>query len=318
MLNELLMIALGFILLVVGAEFLVRESKNIANKFNIPEILIGLTIVAIGTSMPELIITITSAKKGLDDLIIGNAIGSNLCNMLLILGIISIIRPIKIEKEAKKIHMPSAIFATFCILAMCLGWFGFSKTVINKAEGVILILFFIIYFSYPIIIEMEDIIKTYKNNKNGKTKSIWLSFILIIIAGILLKYGGDFVVDNSCLIAEHFNVEQRIVGLTIVAIGTALPELITSIISAIKNSTDLALGNLLGSCILNLFLILGIGATIMPLEIKAEFIGNLILSLLSLILIFIFNFIGKKNTITKFKGLILVTIFIIYIVQLFI
>lgn len=321
MLRETFLIILGFILLVLGADFLVRGAKNIANKFQIPEILIGLTIVALGTSMPELIITITSAKKGVDDLIIGNAIGSNLCNILLILGITSIIKPIKIEKEARKIHIPYAIFATLCILAMSLGMFGFSESVINKTEGIILILFFIIYFLYPIFTEVDDIIKTYKENKNKKTKNsknIFLSFGLIIIGIILLKYGGDFVVNNSCLIAEHFNVSQRVIGLTIVAIGTALPELITSIVSALKNSENLAVGNLIGSCILNIFLILGVGAIIMPLEIKTEFISNLILSLISLILVFIFNFVGEKNTITRFKGSILVAIFIIYMVNLFV
>ena len=150
------------------------------------------------------------------------------------------------------------------------------------------------------------------------TQNILISLIQIFIGIVLLKFGGDFVVENARYIAECFNISQRIIGLTIVAIGTAFPELITSIIAAIKDSTDLAVGNLLGSCILNLLLILGIGAIIMPLEIKTEFIGNLILFLISLILILLFNFIGKKNTITRFKGSILFLMFVYYVANLFI
>ena len=321
MLNEVLKIFLGFVLLVIGADLIVRGSKNIAKRFHIPEILIGLTIVAIGTSMPELIITITSAKKGLGDLIIGNAIGSNLCNILFILGLTAIIQPIKMEKEVKIIHIPFAIFTTICILAISLGWFGISRTIISKIWGIIFILLFSIYFIYPIILEIGNIIKAYKENKGKRiknTQNILISLIQIFIGIVLLKFGGDFVVENARYIAECFNISQRIIGLTIVAIGTAFPELITSIIAAIKDSTDLAVGNLLGSCILNLLLILGIGAIIMPLEIKTEFIGNLILFLISLILILLFNFIGKKNTITRFKGSILFLMFVYYVANLFI
>ena len=171
MLNEVLKIFLGFVLLVIGADLIVRGSKNIAKRFHIPEILIGLTIVAIGTSMPELIITITSAKKGLGDLIIGNAIGSNLCNILFILGLTAIIQPIKMEKEVKIIHIPFAIFTTICILAISLGWFGISRTIISKIWGIIFILLFSIYFIYPIILEIGNIIKAYKENKGKRIKN---------------------------------------------------------------------------------------------------------------------------------------------------
>lgn len=318
---EVLMITIGFILLVIGADLLVKGSSNIASRFHIPEILIGLTIVAIGTSLPELMITISSAQKGLGDLIIGNAIGSNLCNILFILGLTAIIRPVKIEKEVRTLHMPIAIFATICILCMSLGYFGSAKTVIDRNDGIVLIILFMIYFMYPILIEINDIVKNYKENKekskNGKFKII-LSLIYIMLGIILLKYGGDFVVDNAILIAQKCNVSERVIGLTIVAIGTALPELITSIIAAINGKTDLAVGNLLGSCVVNLFFILGLGALIMPIKVSSEFNGNLLLSIFSLLLIWLFNFIGKKDTITRLKGLVLLTIFSGYIIKLFI
>lgn len=316
-----LMIIIGFLLLVLGADFLVRGSSNIAKKFHIPEMLIGLTIVALGTSAPELIITITSAESGTTDLIIGNAIGSNLCNLLFILGFMSLITPIEIDKEAVKIHIPIALIASIIILCMGLGILGSTKGFIDRKDGVILILLFIAYFIYPIITEIKDIAKTYKENKKLHQKqgeNVLLSILLIIVGVVLLKYGGDFVVDYATNIAEQFGISERVIGLTIVAIGTAMPEIITSIIAVIKKDTDLAVGNLVGSCVLNIFLILGVGAVITPLEFSESFNSNLILLVISTFIIWLFNFIGKKHTITRAKGAILLLIFTAYMLKLFI
>ena len=318
---NLLIIVLGFILLVVGADLLVRSASNIATKFHIPEMLIGLTIVALGTSAPELIITINSAWSGATDLIIGNAIGSNLCNLLLILGLMAIIRPVLIDDEAKKIHIPVAFFAVFVILVIELSNLGSARAFIDRWDGILLVILFLVYFTYPIFTEIKDIRQAYKEAKNnGDTQKInvFLSIIFIIIGVVLLKYGGDFVVDNATVIAEGFNISERVIGLTIVAIGTAMPELVTSIIAVIRKDTDLAVGNLAGSCVLNLFLILGIGAIITPLEFSADFTQNLILLFISNFILWIFNFIGKKNTITRFKGVVLLGIFSIYIAKLFV
>lgn len=321
MLTYILLIILGLILLILGADLLVKGSSSIAKIFHIPEILVGLTIVAIGTSAPELIITITSAKNSMSDLIIGNAIGSNLCNILLILGLMGIISPVKIEKEARNFHIPVAIISTILILLMGLGILGNTTSFINWKEGIFLLILFVVYFSYPIVKEFENILISIKNNSdNAELKKVnpFLCFIFIVLGIILLKYGGDLVVDYSTIIAETLNISERVIGLTIVAIGTALPELVTSIVSIIKKDTDLAVGNIIGSCVLNLLLILGIGAIITPLEFTPEFIQNLILLCFSTFLLFIFNYIGKKNTITRFKGFVLLSIFIIYMIKLFI
>lgn len=318
---NILMITLGFVLLVIGAGLLVRGSSNIAAKFHIPEMLIGLTIVALGTSAPELIITITSAQAGATDLIIGNAIGSNLCNILFILGLMAIIRPVVIDDEAKKLHIPIALFAAIVILIMELSSLSSSSAFIDRIDGILLLILFAVYFTYPIFTEIKDIAKSYKEDKisgNSKKINVFLSIIFIVIGVVLLKYGGDFVVDNATLIAEHFNISERVIGLTIVAIGTAMPELITSIIAVIRKDTDLAVGNLVGSCVLNLFLILGVGAVITPLEFSSKFNQNLILLCISTFILWIFNFIGKKNTITRFKGFVLLLIFSLYMVGLFV
>ena len=324
MFYDLLMIIIGFALLVFGADILVKGASNIAKKFHIPDMLVGLTIVAIGTSAPELIITVTSAQSSSTELIIGNAIGSNLCNLLFILGIMSIMRPVNIEKEARDFHIPMAFISSVVILLMGLGILGNNTSFINRNEGIFLVLLFIAYFSFPIIKELEDIIKSFKdekaqNNVSKKKKiNTFGSLILIIVGIILLKYGGDLVVNSATSIAILFNLSERVIGLTIVAIGTALPELVTSIFAVVRKDTDLAVGNLVGSCVLNLFLILGIGSIITPLEFTNEFIQNLILLASSTLVLWLFNFIGKKNTITRFKGVVLLSIFTFYMISLFI
>lgn len=241
MLFDILLIVIGFIFLVLGADVLVKGCSNIAKKFHIPEVIIGLTIVAIGTSMPEIIITIDSAVAGHADLIIGNAIGSNLCNILLILGLISLIRPVEIENETKRIHIPAAIISTILVMIIGNGLLGTGKFIITKIEGFILLGLSIIYFSLPIVTAIKDIRKTQCKEETENNKISTIKAIINIILGIiLLKYGSDFVVDNSIKLAEEFNVSQRVIGLTIIAIGTALPELITSIVASIKKDTDMA------------------------------------------------------------------------------
>ena len=375
------MCIIGFILLVAGADLLVRGASNIASKFHIPEMIIGLTIVALGTSAPELIITINSALSGSTDLIIGNAIGSNLCNLLLILGLMAILRPVLIDRDAKHIHIPISLVAALVILFIELTEFSSHSLYIDRIDGIILVILFLIYFTYPIVIEVKKIMKSYsgkkeaaasgnedaqnieesvENNidyklevsntenesdniytpsqeeqnkeslinkfknlivstfKGNKPISIWFSIVFIIIGVVLLKYGGDFVVDYATNIAQQFDISERVIGLTIVAIGTAMPELVTSIIATFRKDTDLAVGNLVGSCVLNLFLILGIGAIITPLAFSVDFTQNLILLCVSTFILWLFNFIGKKNTITRFKGLILLLIFAGYMWSLFV
>lgn len=315
MIIKILMITLGFILLIAGANLLIKGSSKIAQKFKIPELLIGLTIVALGTSAPELIITITSANKQASDLIIGNVIGSNLCNLLLILGVMSIISPIKVDNKTKKIHIPTLFLSTLLILIMQMGVFNGSYNIINKVDGIILVALFLIYFSYPIIIETKDIIKTHNNKNIEKNENVLLAILYIFIGFILLKYGGDFVVDYSIKISKIFNLSEGVIGLTIIAIGTALPELATSIIAVINKDTDLAVGNIVGSCILNTFLILGTGAILTPLVFSKEFLQNTIILAISILLIWLFCILGKKNTITKTKGLILLIIFVLFIIR---
>lgn len=321
MVVTILLIIVGFALLIFGADLLVRGSSNIAKRFHIPEMIIGLTIVALGTSMPELMITISSAGKGATDLIIGNAIGSNLCNLLLILGVTAMLRPIKLEGDVKVVHLPVAYVSTLAILAMGIGIFGSEPGVINKADGRVLVILYFIYFLYPILIEIKDIWKSGRENKQKHEKpkiSILLSLLYIIVGAILLKFGGDLVVDEASELAALFGLSERIIGLTIVAIGTALPELITAVIAVVKEEGGLAIGNLVGSCILNSFLILGTGALITPLAFSREFNENLLLLAGTILFIWISCFVGKKDTITRYKAGVLLLMFVYYMWKLFV
>lgn len=318
MIFNIFIILVGLAFLILGAELVVRSASNIAKKFYIPEILIGLTIVSIGTSIPELIITIKSAFKGSTDLILGNAIGSNLCNLLLILGIMGLIKPIYIQEETKKFHIPIAFFATTFLLIISILK---ENGVINSFLGVILIILFIAYIIYPILLDKKRIAKEYKKAKENKVLNngnIFFQLFIILLGLILLKQGGDLVVNRATIIAENYGLSERVIGLTIVAIGTALPELITSIVSTISNNTDIGIGNLIGSSMVNFFLILGVGATIVPIKISEKFIENLFLLTFANILIWSFCYIPKKNIITRIKAFSLVGIFAIYLINLLI
>ncbi len=318
MLFSIFMIFIGLALLIIGADFLVKGASNIATKFHVPEILIGLTIVALGTSAPELIITITSAQVGATNLILGNAIGSNFCNLLLILGIMGLVRPIKMNEDVKKVHLPVTLFATFLLFFMGIININSNSRFLSRTDGIILVVLFLLYFSYPIFKEIKDIVKSYKENKNKNSNiNIFFAIFQIILGVVLLKFGGDFVVDYASNIAMDLNISEIVIGSTIVAIGTAMPGLVTSIIAIIRKDTNLAVGNLVGSCVLNIFLILGVGAIITPLQFSSKFNLGILLLFISTLVLWIFNFIGKKETITRTKSIFLLLLFSIYIYTLF-
>lgn len=243
MLGQVIVIAIGFALLIFGADRLVKGCSNLAKKFNIPEIIIGLTIVAIGTSMPELIITVTSAISGHTDLIIGNAIGSDICNFLLILGFIALFRTVTMDAETRKIHLPAAIISTIMLLIMANGVFGIGGSDISRLEGIILLIAGISYFSYPIYVEVKDIIMTRQGKEESEEKkkiSIAMAIVNIVVGIILLKYGSDFVVEHATQMAEKLGIAQSVIGLTVIAVGTALPEIVTSVVAVIRKDTDMA------------------------------------------------------------------------------
>jgi cation:H+ antiporter len=317
MLLNILLIIIGFILLIKGADFLVSGSSKIAKKFHIPEIIIGLTIVSIGTSMPELFVSITSAVEGYSDMALGNVIGSNICNLLLILGLSSVIRPIKFQKETRIIELPLSLLLTIIFWIIC-----FSNNFISKAEGILLLVLFLGFIIYTIYMGLHGDKSEKKSQEVLKEEKgkffIFKNIVYIIIGIIALKYGGDFVVDNSVEIAELFNISDAIISLTILAIGTSLPELVTSVTAAIKGNSDIAIGNIIGSNIFNMLMIIGVSASIKPITYNPSYNIQMIILLIAIVFLALFPFIKPKNEMSRGNGIVYIITYIVYMVLLFI
>lgn len=315
MLVNILLIIVGFALLIKGADFLVNSSSNIAKKFHIPEIIIGLTIVSIGTSMPELFVSITSAVEGYSDMALGNVIGSNICNLLLILGLSSIIRPIKFQKETRVIELPLSLILTIIFWFIC-----FTGNKISRYEAIILLVLFLGFIIYTIYMGLEGN-KTEKSKDEVQTKSKYfiLKNILLVIVGIVaLKYGGDFVVDNSVEIAKIFNISDAIISLTILAVGTSLPELVTSVTAATKGNSDIAIGNIIGSNIFNMLMIIGVSASIKPIIYNPSYNIQMAILLIAIVFLALFPFIKPKNQMSRSNGIVYILLYILYMDLLFI
>ena len=312
MILNIIFIIVGFFLLVKGADLLVDGSSRIARKFNVKEIIIGLTIVSIGTSMPELIISVTSALKNQSDFAIGNILGSNISNLFFILGVCAIIKPLLFKKQTVKIEIPFVIFLT--ALLYIFGNNG-DYHLITELEGIIFIVFCVLFTIYNIFISKNINNSEMEKNKNKDIK-LSKSFLLIMIGIILLKFGGDFVVDNASRIATLLGISERVISLTIVAISTSLPELITSALATYKGEIDLAIGNIIGSNILNIVLIIGIMAIINPIPYSVSFNKDLMIFLIGMIFLFIVPFIGEKYKIERVSCFIYLISYFIYISSL--
>ena len=316
---NILLIALGFVLLVKGADFLVDGASGVAKRFHIPEIIIGLTIVSIGTSMPELFVSITSAIDGYSDMAIGNVIGSNLCNLLLILGISAAINPIIFKKETKLIEIPICLGVS--IVFLILANIGNS---ISRIDAIILIALFIGFICYTIMMakkgeDFDEISEEEKQRsaEEGKKRKIIVNIIYIIVGIIALKIGGDLVVEYSEKIAKMFNVSDKIIGLTIVAIGTSLPELVTSVTAALKKNSDIAIGNIIGSNIFNMLLIIGAAAAISPMNYNTSYNLQMGILIVATIVLGIFPYTDRKDEMTISNGITYLMLYALYMAMLF-
>lgn len=318
MILSIFLIIIGFVLLIKGADFLVEGSSSIAKKFHIPEIIIGLTIVSIGTSMPELFVSVTSALEGHSDMSMGNVIGSNIANLLLILGLSTVIRPIKFQRETRLIEIPMCLILTVIFMIFCN-----TGTGISKAEAIILLILFIIFIIYTIIMgkkgeafdKDETIVEL---QTEGKQLSMLKSIIFIVLGIVGLKIGGDLTVDNALVVARQFNISEKIISLTILAVGTSLPELVTSVTAAIKGNSDIAIGNIIGSNIFNMLLIIGVSALINPILYNISYNLEMGILIAGILLLSLFPIIPPKNKMTRSNGVVYLITYIIYMVILFV
>jgi len=312
---SLLFLILGFIPLIYGAELLVDASSSLAKRMDIPNIVIGLTIVAFGTSAPELIVNIFSSIDHNSDIALGNVLGSNIFNLLGILGVAAIIYPLTVKTNTTWIEIPLCLLSSVVILVVANDMFfeSASESVINRVDGIILLLFFIIFIGYNI-----QMMKTGTFTETVPVKSFSVKkAVLLVIAGLaLLVIGGRIIVMYAVEFATDLGISQRIIALTIVSIGTSLPELATSAVAAKKKNVDIAIGNIVGSNIFNVFYVLGASAVIYPVGKQPLSNIDMFVNVFASLLVFTFIFTGKQRKIDRLEGSILIFFYAAYIAAL--
>ncbi len=309
----IILLIVGFILLVKGADWFVEGSSSIAKHLRVPSLLIGLTIVAFGTSAPEAAVGVTASLGGANDIVLGNVIGSNIFNTLMVLGISAFFMPLVIQKPLLKKEFPFSVFAGIVIMIMAIDTFIGNGEVntLTHSDGILILCFFMLFMYYLVTMALDA-------RKNGEAlegddivklplpKSIL--FTVVGIIGVIL--GGQLVVNNSMTLAVALGASEALVGLTIVAVGTSLPELVTSIVAAKKGEADLAVGNIIGSNIFNLFFILGLSATISPIGVS----NKIIIDILFMIVISTFVYFSaiQKQKVRSKEGIFMVLTYAVY------
>ena len=310
MLIPILLIILGLGILILGAEGLVRGSASMAKKWGVSSLVIGLTIVAFGTSTPELVVNMFSAVRGSTDIAIGNIIGSNIANILLILGISAIVYPLSVKKSTVTREIPFALLGMILVFTMGNDMFfdGTGFNAITRTDGFSLIAIFIIFLFYIFGLAKkgeveEEEVKVYS----------WPKSILFTIAGLaLLVLGGQLLVDNAIILARLAGLSEALIGLTIVAIGTSLPELATSVVAAYHKHVDIAIGNIVGSNIFNVFWILGLTGTMLQMPFNPNVNIDILVGIGATVLLFIFMFIGTKRKLNRWQGVMFLLLYIAY------
>jgi len=293
------------VLLTRGADYFVDGASALADRFHIPPIVIGLTVVAMGTSAPEAFISITSAAQGSNAIAIGNVIGSNIANIFLILGITSIIYNLSIQQNTMKYEIP---FVAFITVLLC--WMGLTYGMVSRGCAIGLLVFFVLFLVYLYIISKKDKKTDVDIKKISGTK-----IVLYIIGGLAaLVLGSDLTVDSATQIARYLGVSERIIGLTIVAFGTSVPELVTCVVAALKKQSDIAIGNIIGSNIFNILFVLGIAGIISPIPFDNIFIFDDIFALFAVVMLLFFTYKTKK--LGRIAGIFFVLCYAIYLVIL--
>lgn len=307
------LIIVGFVLLVFGANFLVDGAVGVAKRFNVPNLVIGLTIVAFGTSAPELVVNLVAAlDPTTTDIALTNIIGSNAINTYVILGATALVYPIKSQAGSRKFDIPMSLVAALTILL--LAWCFDDE--LSRIDGLILLGVFS-YFMYRTIrvtLRTKHVATDEETESTNKPRKIWLYCVMIVGGLGMLVLGGQLIVNSATKIAESLGISQAIIGLTIVALGTSLPELATSVIAATKKNSDIALGNVIGSNIFNVFLVLGISSLVRPLLAYHNMVVDLSVTALGSLLVLVFVLTNKKHEIKRWEGGLLLGIYAAYLV----
>lgn len=289
MLFQFVLLVAGFVLLIKGADWFVEGASKIADKFGIPQIVIGLTIVAMGTSLPEAAVSISAALKGSADITIGNVVGSNIINVLVILGLTAVICPIAVKKNTIRYEIPFTVGITALLAAV-----GLSDNTVGRIDGGILWGLMIVYLVYLLWVSKTDKDAIEEVEGAGEKESLLKMIVMVLIGAGLIVLGSDVTVNAATAIATGFGMSERLVGLTIVALGTSLPELVTSVTASIKGKADIAVGNIVGSNIFNILFVVGTTALITPVPYAANFFVDSITAIAAMLLLFVCVLPGKK------------------------
>lgn len=313
---NIVLLVVGFVLLIKGADVFVDGASSTALNFKISKMLIGLTIVAFGTSAPEFAVSMSALKSGSADMVLGNVIGSCITNSLLILGVAAVIRPIKVKENTVKKELPLCLLFSTVLVVLLLDMVlaGYQANSITRSDGIILALFFTIFVYYLVALTKEK----KQDNKKEKPKFGLLQSLIFVVVGLLgIIYGSNLVVDSASNIAKILGLSERLISLTIIAFGTSLPELVTTIISSKKGEQDLLMGNIIGSNIFNICIVLGIPVIIYGAISKLSF-HPLDLAMLVVSAFMLFIFAETKKTITRLQGIIMLLAFAAYYILVFV
>jgi cation:H+ antiporter len=310
---DLILFLIGFVILIKGADLLVTGSSAIARRFHVSDLVIGLTVVAFGTSTPELFVNVVASLKGNTGIAIGNVLGSNIANILLILGVSSMIYPLSVTKGTVWKEIPFSLLAAITLGLMANDQFinADSTSVLNRTDGLVLLCFFIIflYYSFSIAREFEGVKDQIPEAAHTIPKSV--VYILLGLAGLTL--GGKWIVEGSIQLAESLGMSELLIGLTIVAVGTSLPELATSAMAAYRRKVEIAVGNVVGSNIFNIFFVLGISSTIKPLPFKSDSNSDIFVGIIASLLLFLSMFTGKKRSLDRWEGFVFICCYAGYV-----
>lgn len=306
---QLVLLVVGFVMLVKGADWFVEGASKLAEKFGIPQLVIGLTIVAMGTSLPEAAVSVSAALKGSAEITIGNVVGSNILNILLILGVTSVISPLLVQKSTVKYEIPMVIGVSVVLAGL-----GLSDGVVGRLDGLILMLGMVLYLLYLLQMSKKGMAVIDEGEKANENDSLGKLFLLIVVGGVLIVLGSNITVDAATALARIFGMSERLIGLTIVAFGTSLPELVTSATAAIKGKADIAVGNIVGSNLFNILFVVGVSAVITPVVYQGDFLIDSIVCVLAAVLLWVC--VCKNRKLTRVGGVVLLVCYAAYFVYL--
>ena len=315
MLLDIVLIIVGVALVLWGADRLTEGASGLARRMNVPEIVIGLTIVAAGTSAPELFVSLVSALKGTPDMALGNVVGSNIFNTLLIVGCAAMVAPMVIAKSTVKKDIPFTVIASVLLLAACMDFLptgNISGHELSRMDGLLLLVGFAVFMVYTFRVAFST--STSTSTGTAESMGVWKGVLFVVIGLACLIFGSNLFVDSATEVARELNISEGVIGLTIVAGGTSMPELATSVVAARKGQSAIAIGNVIGSNVFNILLILGLTATISPMAIQGITLVDLLVMLASVLMVWGFSY--TKYTVARWEGAVLVLVFLGYMAWL--